>query len=174
MAALMRVGSVKQQGFTFIGLLIFITISGMAMAAVSITWQYRVQIQREKELLFIGRQYQKAIERYYLASPNGINSYPKNLQELLLDKRFSTPKRHLRRLYTDPFAHGLPMEEIKENGLIVGVHSHSTLSPRKKVNFAASEEAFAKAKSYADWKFTYLPNMSTMTNAALQTHGTLK
>lgn len=154
----MRVGN-REHGFTFIGLLIFITISGIAMSAVSITWQYRVQIQREKELLFVGRQYQKAIQRFYQTSPDGINRYPKSLQELVLDKRFSTPKRHLRRLYLDPFTQGLPMMTIEQNGYIVGVYSRSMLSPRKKTNFASTETDFEKAKRYQDWKFTSLPRL---------------
>ncbi len=163
----MRVGN-RQLGFTFIGLLIFITISGMAMSAVSITWQYRVQIQREKELLFVGRQYQKAIQRFYQTSPDGINRYPKNLQELVLDKRFSTPRRHLRRIYSDPFTQGLPMMAVEQNGYIVGVYSRSKLSPRKKVNFSATEVGFEKANTYQDWKFTYLPNVLTRNQATFK------
>lgn len=139
------------------GLLVFVTIAGIGMAGVGYTWQYRVQSQKEKELLFIGRQYRQAIESYQRSNINGANSYPTNLQDLLLDKRFPTPKRHLRQLYHDPFLPSEGMVEIKNNGFIIGVHSHSQLTPLKKVHFMNAEKAFEDAETYQDWKFIFQP-----------------
>lgn len=157
-----------QQGFTYMGLLVLMVISGIGMSAAGITWQHRMQQQKEKELLFIGRQYRNAIESYYRSSPNGISTYPKSLQDLVLDKRFPTPKHHLRQLYPDPFSIKKGIAEIKINDFIVGVHSHSALSPLKKVNFGLLEKHFEDAKTYQDWQFTAQSALVTQTSHALK------
>ena len=143
----------KVSGFTFIGLLAIIAISGIALAGVGIIWHQNSQREREKELLYIGNQYRLAIESYYNA--NTEKQFPKSLDDLILDKRFVYKKRHLRKLYLDPMAYGKPFNLIKLNERIVGVYSSSTETPIKKSNFPTPYESFADAESYGDWKFVY-------------------
>jgi hypothetical protein len=40
----------------------------------------------------------------------------------------------------------------------MGVASRSEAQPLKDGNFRPSDEGFAAAKAYADWKFTYSPS----------------
>jgi type II secretory pathway pseudopilin PulG len=52
--------------------------------------------------------YASAIKAYYNASPGTRKQYPESLEDLLLDKRQVTIKRHLRRLYADPMQPQVP------------------------------------------------------------------
>jgi type II secretory pathway pseudopilin PulG len=140
-------------GFTFIGILIIIAISGIALAGVGIVWHQNQQREREKELLYIGHQYSKAITSYYNGDTNN-NQYPKSLEDLVKDKRAtSTMPHHIRKLYADPMTHGKPWGLIKQQDRIIGVYSTSSDEPIKKTQFPKSLESFAKANTYSDWKF---------------------
>ena len=67
-----------QLGFTFIGILMVIAISGIGLAGIGIVWHQDTQRENEKELLFIGEQYHQAIVSYYESSPSGVKQYPKD------------------------------------------------------------------------------------------------
>lgn len=137
------------QGFTFIGILIVIAISGIALAGVGIVWHQSTQREREKELLYIGDQYSKAIASYYKSD----KQYPKSLEDLVLDQRFPSKTHHIRKLYSDPVTHGAPWGLIKLQDRIIGVYSTSSEQPIKKTQFPKSYASFAKAQAYSDWKF---------------------
>lgn len=166
MAANMQTGSKFQFGFTYMGLLMVTAIVGIGMAGVGIVWSQDMQREREKELLFIGDAYRKAIARYY---ENGIGSkqFPASLDELILDMRQPTIKRHIRKLYADPMMKNSRGKEpwglILQQGKIVGVHTLSEDKPIKKSGFNAGDEAFAEAEKYSDWKFLYVPSSTAIT-----------
>ena len=148
----------KQAGFTYMGLLMVVAIAGIGMSGVGIVWHQESQREREKELLFIGAEYRKAIGSYYENSPSGIKQYPQTLQELLLDKRFPAIKRHIRQLYADPFAKGNEKWNlVLEQGQIKGVYSTAELKPIKKFGFSVADESFSDASTYSDWRFIYVP-----------------
>ena len=146
-----------QYGFTYMGLMMIIAISGIAMAGVGIVWQQDMQREREKELLFIGEQYRKAIGSYYESSPNGIKQFPVTLQDLLNDNRGPIIKHHIRKLYLDPFMRDKDWDLIMLESRIFGVRSNSKLVPIKKTGFAPYYDAFGEAASYNDWRFFYTP-----------------
>lgn len=154
----MRTGSVStgclEQGFTYLGLLLFIAISGIGLAAVGQLWKTETQREREKELLFVGEQYASAIASYYESSPGGAKSYPSKLQDLLLDDRFPVVKRHLRKMYRDPMTGSDEWGTIRQQGRIVGVYSQSATPPIKRYGFSGDWQGFDAAERYSDWKFT--------------------
>ena len=145
-------------GFSYIGLMIFIAIAGIALAGVGIVWSQDQQREREKELLFVGDQFRLAIGSYYENSPNSIKQYPTKLTDLLQDNRLPNLKRHLRQIYNDPITNsqnwGLELQQTK----IIGVHSLSELKPVKKKGFPTLYEKFSDFSKYADWKFIYIPS----------------
>ncbi|MBT9456652.1 MAG: type II secretion system protein [Burkholderiaceae bacterium] len=103
----MRIGSRTrpQGGFTYIGLLLFVAITGAALAALGQAWTTAVQREKERELEFRGQEIASAIQSYRLASPAQANQppqYPRSLDDLLVDARGLKPRHHLRRLYPDP------------------------------------------------------------------------
>ena len=152
-----------QLGFTYMGLMMIIAISGIAMASVGIVWQQDMQREREKELLFIGEEYRKAIGSYYENSPNATKQFPTTLQDLLIDNRGPTIKHHIRKLYLDPFMRDKDWDLIMLDSRIFGVRSNSKLVPIKKTGFPTFYDAFSEAASYSDWHFFYTPGSNPVT-----------
>jgi type II secretory pathway pseudopilin PulG len=144
----------KQQGFTYVGFLILVAVSGAGLAAYGEIASHATQREKEAELLFRGNQYREAIASYYKKE----SSYPKSLEQLLEDKRYPMPVRHLRKLYPDPVA-GTPEWGLVDapGGGVMGVHSRSQAKPVKSGNFLQKNQEFEGSASYADWKFVHSP-----------------
>jgi type II secretory pathway pseudopilin PulG len=145
-------------GFTYIGLLIAVVVLGVALSAVGVVWRTHAQREREQELLFIGRQFESAVASYYGSTGGGIRQYPKDINDLLEDKRWPEPKHHLRKLYTDPMTGAQDWTILGIEGFgITGIASSSQAVPLKQTGFPADEEAFKDAQCYCDWRFEYIP-----------------
>lgn len=142
-----------QRGFTYIGLLMMIAVSGIGLAALGEAWHTASQRDKEQELLFAGAQMQAAIQHYYQQTPSPIKEYPATLQALLLDKRGPKPQHHLRRIYIDPMTASKDWGLVKEQERIIGVYSRSMAMPFKQDGFVEDYQRFAGAKSYQDWQF---------------------
>lgn len=144
-------------GFTYIGLLILMAISGIALAGVGIVWHQDAQREREKELIFIGEELRNAIGSYYESSPSASKQFPQRVEQLLLDDRFPIIKRHLRKLYKDPITQSETWGLEIEQGHIIGFYSLSVQKPIKKYGFPPQYDSFGQADQYTQWKFVYLP-----------------
>ena len=142
-----------QAGFTYLGLLFAVALAGIALAGTGVLWHLESRREKEKELLFIGEQYRQAIGSYYDKSPGGAKQYPERLDELLEDKRFPKPLRHLRRLYRDPMTADGEWALIRQQGRIVGVASRSAARPVKIAGFTIDQQDFEGTERYADWHF---------------------
>jgi hypothetical protein len=84
---------------------------------------------------------------------NGQKKLPRSLDDLLEDRRFPFPLRHLRKRYIDPITNASDWGLIQIGDGIAGVFSLSTEEPLRKANFGACCGAFGDAKSYTEWKF---------------------
>jgi type II secretory pathway pseudopilin PulG len=93
----------KQQGFTYLGLLLAVALMGLGLTAASEVWVTVAHRERIEQLEWIGGQYVQAIGSYYNASPSGVKRYPQGLGELLEDKRSTPARRHLRHVFRNPF-----------------------------------------------------------------------
>ena len=127
---------------------------GLALAAAGQVWHSTARRERESELLAIGNQYREALKSYYDASAVGTPRSPLTLEELVLDRRFPEPRRHIRRLYPDPITNRNDWALMLQQGRITGGHSQSTGEPMKSGGFLPRDEQFVSAKSYADWVFS--------------------
>ena len=145
------------------GVLMLIAIAGIGMAGVGLVWHQNAQRENEKELLFVGEEYRKAIGSYYESSPAAVKQFPQSLDDLLLDKRFPNTKRHIRKLYADPITRNKEWGLIKQQEQITGIYSVSKLAPIKKFGFADQYEIFSTAVEYNEWKFNYIPGSLTST-----------
>ena len=105
------------KGFIYIWALFSVAIFGIALAGASQIWQTKAQREKERELLFVGEQFQKAIMSYYNDTSTGLKQYPESLQDLLLDSRSSTPKRHLRKIFLDPMTNSYEWGLVKESDI---------------------------------------------------------
>ena len=149
----------NQTGFTYIGLLIIIAIMGVTLAGIGTVWHTSQQRFREKQLLFIGNQYSRAIIAYYQNTPGAVKQFPKKLEDLLQDKRQPTTERYLRKLFADPITDSEKWGLIKAaDGSIAGVYSLSEAEPIKKDNFPKSMAKFANKMHYSEWKFSNSAN----------------
>ena len=147
-------------GFTYIGILLTITLLGMALAAVGASWSLLNRRALEQDLLYIGQAYRRAIESYYRITPNGVHQYPRSLEDLIHDERGPKVARHLREMYVDPLTGNADWTIVSlPDGAIVGVASQSTNEPLKQANFGPWEAAFVDAKCFCDWQFVYLPQL---------------
>jgi len=77
-----------QRGFTYFTALFVLAIMAGGLALIGEVWHTSNLREKEAELLHIGNEYRKAIERYYLASKDQkVRTYPKNLSDLIKDPR---------------------------------------------------------------------------------------
>ncbi|HJV09936.1 MAG TPA: type II secretion system protein, partial [Burkholderiales bacterium] len=73
------------RGFTYLGVLFLAVIMAGGLAITGDVWHTATMREKEAELLFVGNQYRKAIQRYYLTGPQ--RQYPRSLEDLLKDPR---------------------------------------------------------------------------------------
>jgi type II secretory pathway pseudopilin PulG len=152
----MSAGRNRQEGFTYLALLIAVAVGGAVLASVGELTSHAQQREKEAELLFVGQQYRQAIGAYYERSPGGAKRYPKKLAELLEDNRYPTVQRYLRRPYPDPVTGKAEWGLVEApQGGIMGVYSLSEAPPIKAGGFSKRDESFNDATRYADWKFFY-------------------
>jgi type II secretory pathway pseudopilin PulG len=148
-----------QSGLTYIALLLAIALHGAVLAAAGSVWHTAQQREKERELLFIGDQFRRAIRAYAQSGPGLKGQLPRTLDDLLLDPRFPGIKRHLRKIFVDPVTGKTEWGLVKtpDARAIIGVYSLSDEAPLKTSNFQPADQAFEGAARYADWKFVYLP-----------------
>lgn len=146
-----------ERGFTYLGVIYMVAIAGIALAGTGVVWSFESRREQEKELLFVGEEYRRAIVAYANATPGaaqgGTPVFPERLEQLLVDTRSFPAAHHLRRLYRDPLSGKADWQLLRREGRIVGVASKDTRRPVKIAGFARGQEDFAGASSYADWKF---------------------
>ena len=164
----------RPRGFTYLGVLFIVGLLAITAAAAGVVWAAAQQRDNEVELVFVGRQFAAAIERYRAASrppaadatadpsvdprANPAALYPRSLEALLRDDRAITPQHHLRRVYLDPMTGNAQWGLIRlPGGGIVGVHSLSARQPfpRKFVvaGFSPPPPPAQGVMTYRDWHF---------------------
>lgn len=143
-----------QSGLVLLAVLIFLLLTTLGASAMVDLQRTHAQRAKEEELLFVGDQFRRAITSYYSSVPAGKNrTLPRSLDDLLEDKRFPMPVRHLRRLYPDPMTGQADWVLIEGAGGILGVHSRSTLSTFKRRGFPIQYPDFQGKETYAEWVF---------------------
>jgi type II secretory pathway pseudopilin PulG len=146
----------RQDGFTYLSLVILVAIIGMATAA---TLKMGAVIQRsraEQQLLDIGAAYSDALQSYADATPAGMPTQPPSLNELLRDPRFPGVRRHLRRIYVDPMTGGAEwgIVYLSGNAGVLAVYSLSDAKPVKIGNFPPRFATLAGKQKVSEWRFT--------------------
>jgi len=146
----------RQAGVTYLAVLLLVALMGATLGAAGVLWHTAQMREKERELLFVGNEYRRAIQLYYLNSPGGVRQYPRELADLVRDPRQPAVKRYLRKLYRDPMT-GKPEWGLVKNpdGSIAGVYSLSDAAPFKTANFSKGDADFEGKEKYSDWKFVY-------------------
>lgn len=147
----------EQKGMLLIGVLVFLTLAALTAVNTGQRWFDARQRAAEEELLFVGEQYRQAIESYWREAPNTVHQMPTRIEDLLSDNRFPFPKRHLRKAFLDPLAPHQSLAELRDGATLIGVYSQAEGSPFRQAGFEAQHKGFNQARTYADWKFNYVP-----------------
>jgi type II secretory pathway pseudopilin PulG len=148
----------RTRGFTYVGLLIAIAIVALICTA---SLQAGTALQRhaaEEELLEIGAQIRAALTSYANATPAGQRRSPSSLDDLLLDPRYPSVRRHLRALRRDPITGSAQWLTIELGGGIVAVSSLADSPPLKVDGFDEPFGAFKGKTSYREWQFSAASN----------------
>jgi type II secretory pathway pseudopilin PulG len=141
-------------GYGLVAVLIMVALSALGLASAGESWSQSAKRDREQELLRIGRLYVQALTRYRDVSPGSVKQLPRELEDLLHDRRFVGTVRHLRQLYPDPLnADGNWALLRGDDGRIKGVRSRSTEVPLASAGVRLPGLVLPAATSYADWKF---------------------
>lgn len=149
----------RVQGFTYMTVLFAVAIMAGGLALIGEVWSTSNAREREAELLHVGNEYRKAIERYYLLGPQ--RQYPRNLSDLLKDPRMPGTVRYLRKLYPDPITGKDEWGLVKSaDGGFAGVYSLSESAPLKSAGFAVRDAAFEGKSKYSDWQFVFSPALA--------------
>jgi type II secretory pathway pseudopilin PulG len=156
-----------QRGFLLLGVLVALALVtlGVTHAAQRLSDQH--QREKEAELLFIGEQFRKAILSYWSETPSGLHSWPTRLEDLLEDKRFPMPRRHLRQIYRDPLSGTRNWGLVNQGAAIVGVRSQAPGQPFRQAGFTPDQKGFDGASQYADWRFIAEPPPAPASAATL-------
>jgi type II secretory pathway pseudopilin PulG len=145
----------RDAGFTYIGLIVLVTIIGLVGAATLKVDALLRRAAAEQELLETGAAFGAALKSYADATPRGQPTYPPSLQELLKDPRFPGIRRHLRKIFPDPVTGRAEWGIVYAAGQsgVLAVYSLSQAQPLKLANFDARFQNFENREHISDWKF---------------------
>lgn len=144
----------QQRGFGYLAVLLIVLMLAVALGTTYERMDTVMKREKEQEWLFAGQQYRQAIASYYQKSPNGLKELPTSLDDLLLDRRFITTTRHLRKRFADPITGGDWALIVDDNQKIKGVYSRSNapvLQIAQLVN--VDIDNLVQAATYTDIKF---------------------
>lgn len=169
----------------FITVLVVVVILSISMSVLLKSWSYRTKRMKENELLFRGKQYARAIQKYYQIH----RRYPYTLEELS-----RTKPRLIRQLWKDPMTKngewGLVYLSDVQSGKLVAekarkllptlrVAGRDEISPQPESPVEMEEHSrklkgqvvgvysrskdipflnYQKGKMYSDWKFMGIIN----------------
>ncbi|MEK8031536.1 type II secretion system protein [Ideonella sp. DXS29W] len=134
----------------------------MAVAIIGLSAAYTVsagaslaQHDAEEELLAIGLDFQRALQRYAAATPVGTPRAPTDLESLLKDPRQPGVQRYLRQIPVDPLTGQRDWVIVRNpQNLIVGLHSASARKPLKVTGFAPALSLLeGERETYEAWVF---------------------
>lgn len=155
----LRIGLLRARrigGFTYLSLLVIIAIMTATLGSAGEFWHIALKREKEQELLFVGDQFRRAIGSYYEHTPGQARRYPLTLEDLLIDPRYPSTKRYLRKIYADPVSGSTSWGLVKgRDGEIHGVYSLSAEEPIKQHNFGLVDKNFEGRERYMDWVFVH-------------------
>lgn len=152
-----RPRAARQRGLVLLALLIALMLMSIALAGALDVWSLQRRREDERQLLFAGDQYRKAIVRYYRLA----RVYPQTVDDLLDDNRFVKPAHHLRRAYPDPITGQNDWAFLWRDDRFFGVYSNSDQATVKRAGFPTRYMDFEGEETYRKWKFLYLaPGLS--------------
>lgn len=140
-------------GWALLTALLAALLVGIAGMTAQVGARIEREREREVELMRAGRAIAQALAAYHASPLVAAPEFPRDLAELVEDRRGPRVLRHLRVVPLDPVTGRRDWVTIVEGGRIVGVHSSSTRPPLRRTGFPPELAAFEKARTLADWRF---------------------
>ncbi len=126
----------SQKGFAYLALLVVVAVIGVVSSGALLAGRVMARHVAEDELLFIGGQFRQAFQAYHDATPIGQPRYPKRIEDLLLDPRFGSPRRYLRKIFVDPLTGKASWGLVSApDGGVLGVYSLAEETPIRMADF---------------------------------------
>jgi type II secretory pathway pseudopilin PulG len=145
----------SEAGYTLVVMLVAVFVVALGLSVAGPTWHEQNRRIQERELMRIGVLYAHALAEFREGAPGSLKTYPKSLDELVLDTRFFGVRRHLRRLYPDPLDPARPWGVVRDiDGYITGVYSQSSDEPVASGTVVLGDIVLPPARRYSDWKFS--------------------
>ncbi len=152
-------------GFTYLWLLFILAVGSATAAALAERQSTAVLRDRETELLFRGQAIASAIASYWQATPGKDKALPASLQDLVDDRRGDTARRHLRRIYVDPYTGRDDWVLLKDDATgLVGVHSRASVRAFKTAGLPPKKRGSDARVS--DHRFIFSVSTSSLANTA--------
>jgi type II secretory pathway pseudopilin PulG len=146
----------RQRGVTYLGVLLLLAIGSIVVAGQAAFSSIDGGREREAQLLAVGAEFRRAIASYFESTPGPDKQYPRDLEDLVLDRRFHPPRRHLRRIYSDPVTGTATWGRLRApGGGIMGIHSLSEARPFRQAGLTGLDGEFVGKEKYSDWAFKY-------------------
>ena len=143
-----------EAGFSYLMVMVAVTLMGLAMTAAARQWKTMVQRELETDLLAKGIEIQTALALYSSHAKAGRvvpgEVYPQTLADLT-----RPPKPFLRKVYLDPVGRGEWELLRSPTGGIMGVRSKSRHTPIRQGNFPLAVGHFQGKPTYYDWVFQH-------------------
>lgn len=154
-----QVGAANK-GFSYPIILVLVAVLAIGAGLTNKVASTLVRQAGEAELIFRATSICNAIKSYYVSVTPNI--YPNSLQDLLKDPRFPD-RKHLRKIYPDPFAktdqdtstHWQLL--LNSRGQIYGVTSKVERPALRASEFPPCVELEEEGKQYNQWRFVFRP-----------------
>ena len=151
------VGRARSGGWALLTALLSAMLIGLSATAAQISLRIEREREREQQLLQIGREVVAALRSYRDAVGVTQPELPRQLSDLVDDKRAIGVMRHLRRIPLDPFTGKEDWGLVRQGDRIIGIYSQATRAPLTRRGFPADFADFAKAARLSDWRFVLSP-----------------
>jgi type II secretory pathway pseudopilin PulG len=135
--------------------LFLVALTAAGLARLGQAWSTAAEREREADLAWRGADLARAIASYAAAGGPAAGRYPTRLEDLLEDRRGTNPKRHLRRVWPDPFtgeADWVLVPHPMQPGAFQALHSRSDHRLLRETTPSGSP-----VKQASDWVFSSVP-----------------
>lgn len=147
----------RSAGWALLTALLSAMLVGLSATATQVSLRIEREREREQQLLLIGREVLVALRSYRDAVGVTQPELPRQLSDLLDDRRSVGVMRHLRRIPLDPFTGKDDWGLIRQGDRIVGIYSQTSRAPLTRRGFPPDFADFDKATRLSDWRFVLSP-----------------
>jgi type II secretory pathway pseudopilin PulG len=154
----------RARGYTYLAVLFLVALTAAGLARLGQAWSTAAEREREAELAWRGADLARAIASYAAVGGPAAGRYPTRLEDLLEDRRGPGVRRHLRRVWADPFtgeADWVLVSHPMQPDAFQALHSRSDHRLLREATPAGSP-----IKQASDWVFSALPAAPAASAAA--------